>query len=194
MKRIVGGREARLVLLATATALPLAAVPVQAAPAPPERAVRFEYSDPEFAETGTQVTWRWTVRNTGDRPVDGVKLVHTFTPRLKVTSVSPPCQARANTVTCDYAKLRAGGVKRGMLVADLPQDSSGTIEIKGRVTWRQAQAPATDTASPTTPPPDQGATGNGNATGGTPPEREEGPEPRPNGNVLPLPNDAKEGR
>ncbi|MEW2354500.1 hypothetical protein [Spirillospora sp. NPDC029432] len=194
MKRIVGGRRApaRLAVLAAAAAAPLAAVPAQAAP-PRAAEVEFRYSDPEFAESGNQVTWRWTIRNRGAKTVNDIKLTHTLTPRLKVSSVSAPCRVRQEVVKCDYAALRPNGEKRGVLVADLPQGASGAVEIKGRVTWRQGTAPATDTASPApqaaqssptsgapaAPVPNEGA-----ATAVTPPEREDGPEPRPNLNAV----------
>ncbi|MFB4318462.1 hypothetical protein [Actinomadura sp. 21ATH] len=240
MKRIVGGRRApaRLAVLAAAAAVaPLAAGPAQAAP-PKGGEVEFRYSDPEFAESGNRVTWRWTVHNRGAKAVNDLKLVHTLTPRLKVSSVSAPCRVREGAVRCDYRALRPDGEKSGVLVAELPRDAAGAVEVKGRVTWRHGTAPATDTAappaqstpdaqtSPNTPnttdtpsapkeqtapkqqsapkeqappkgqssppaqaPADAGTPvssvpSEGAATAVAPPEREEGPEPRPNLNAV----------
>jgi uncharacterized repeat protein (TIGR01451 family) len=212
MKRNVRGHRVPAVLAAATgvLALPFAAPPVQAAP--PAGGVEFRYAEPEFAESGNRITWRWTVRNTGGKAVDGVVLTHALSPRLKVTSVSAPCKAREESITCDYRALRAGGQERGSLVAELPADTAGSVRIKGRVTWRQGTAPVTDTTAPsgqaapggetggakpdsgtnpaapgaeTTTPDGSGSPKEGSATGALPPERDEGPEPRPNGNAVP---------
>ncbi|GAA2438890.1 hypothetical protein GCM10010191_62680 [Actinomadura vinacea] len=144
------------VLAATAAAGTAATAPPSLAQA--EGRVVFAYSAPVLSPSGDRVVWRWTIRNTGDLPVEGVTLVHRLKPKLKVTSISAPCKAPATGIRCAYERLGPGQRKQGMLTADLPSNVSGLVEIEGRVTWRPAAAPAPGSATP---------------------EREEGPEPRP---------------
>ncbi|QDO06405.1 DUF11 domain-containing protein [Streptomyces sp. S1D4-23] len=107
--------------------------------------VEYAYSSPEISEDGETVTWHWTLVNTGDGDADNVVLVHQLTPALKVIRVSAPCEAGTQTTTCRYGSLAASGRREGELVAQVPEGSSGSVQIKGRVTWREpapGQSPA----------------------------------------------------
>ncbi|MBO2445760.1 DUF11 domain-containing protein [Actinomadura barringtoniae] len=114
--------------------------------------VEFVYSAPEVAEAGDSVTWRWTVKNVGGESVDKVVLTHKLTPALKVKTVDEPCEAGQTSIRCEYGTLKAGEKRQGTVVAVLPPETSGTVQINGRVTWQQGTAPvATDSPAPATP-------------------------------------------
>ncbi|XVQ09246.1 hypothetical protein ACQP1W_43040 [Spirillospora sp. CA-255316] len=167
--------SARLaVLAATAAAAMTAAPPASAA----DGRIEFSYSPPELSQSGDQVIWRWTVHNTGDRPANGVVLFHTLRPNLKVTSISPPCKAHAGTIRCDYRLLGPGEKQHGTLMAELPAHVTGLVQIRGRVTWQLPAAPAAD-ATPLGPESSTPSSG-----GAMPPERDESPQPRPNGSAT----------
>ncbi|MFC5746991.1 hypothetical protein [Actinomadura rugatobispora] len=158
--------SARLAVLAAAAATAAALAPPSAAAPAPDGKVDFTYSPPELSQTGDQVIWRWALRNTGDRPVSGVLLFHRIKPNLKIVSISAPCKVTRRTVRCDYRTLNPRQKKQGTLTADLPDDVTGLVQIRGRVTW---QLPATAPTPPERP-----------STGALPPERDESPQPRPN--------------
>lgn len=100
--------------------------------------VEFTYDAPEIAESGDTVTWRWTLANTGDEGVDKVVLTHKLTPKLKVSSVEDLCTVKDEGIRCEYGSVDAGEKHNGTLVATLPPNVSGTVQINGRVTWQQA--------------------------------------------------------
>ncbi|MBW8484190.1 hypothetical protein [Actinomadura parmotrematis] len=110
--------------------------------------VDFAYSAPEVSEEGDNVVWTWTV-GAGDGPVEKVVLTHRLTPHLKVASVSKECTVLEAAVRCEYGALKAGQRKRGVLVADIPVGTSGSVQISGRVTWRQGGAPGAATGAAT---------------------------------------------
>jgi hypothetical protein len=160
-------------------ALPLAAHPAHARPgqwkgtAPPKGSrVEFSYSAPRA--DGDRTRWRWTIRNNGDRPADQVVLTHELTPKIKVASISAPCLiVQGGAIECDYGTLRPGERRVGTLIAAVPPNLQGRVQIKGYATWRQAPGP-------TTP-----ATAQAHSQPGTPkgtalqPDRDDSPEPRP---------------
>ncbi|MGI5164340.1 hypothetical protein ACQEU3_08305 [Spirillospora sp. CA-253888] len=126
--------------------VPLLAAPLAAAPAhadTPAGKVGFVYSAPQISVDGGNVTWDWTVTNGVGAPVDKVVLTHRFTPQLKVVSASAPCEVVEKTVRCDYGRLANAGRKKGTLVAAIPPEAAGTVQVTGRVTW-QRSADATD--------------------------------------------------
>ncbi|MFC9970141.1 hypothetical protein ACFVH6_04470 [Spirillospora sp. NPDC127200] len=126
---------ARLLAAAPLLAAPLAAAPAHADT--PTGKVGFVYSAPEISVDGNNVTWDWTVTNGVGAPVDKVVLTHRFTPRLKVVSASAPCEVLEATVRCDYGRLANAGRKKGTLVAAIPPETAGTVQINGRVTWQR---------------------------------------------------------
>jgi len=150
MKGIIAGRSAIAAAALGAsllgTALPGHAEARQAAIGK----VEFVYSAPEVAEAGDSVTWRWTVKNVGSEGVDKVVLTHKLTPALKVKTVDEPCEAGQTSIRCEYGSLKAGEKRQGTVVAVLPPETSGTVQINGRVTWQQGTAPVA-TESPAEP-------------------------------------------
>ncbi|WP_329394748.1 hypothetical protein [Streptomyces melanogenes] len=108
-----------------------------AAPTPAIGKVEFTYSAPEVSENGDEVTWTWTVRNTGTTKADKVVLTHKTTPVLKAKSVPSACEAGETSVRCEYGTLQAGESREGKAVFNLPADLNSTVQINGRVTWQQ---------------------------------------------------------
>ncbi|MFG2660183.1 hypothetical protein [Streptomyces sp. NPDC048425] len=98
--------------------------------------VEFAYTAPEISEDGSSVTWHWTVSNTGDTTVDQVVMTHKLTPQLQVAQVSAPCQVQATAIRCGYGAMKPDEKREGSLVADLPEDLSGSVQINGRITWQ----------------------------------------------------------
>ncbi|WP_433335269.1 hypothetical protein [Spirillospora sp. CA-294931] len=143
---IVGGRmltRAAAGAVAVGATLAAAALPAQARTAEPAAAkVDFAYSSPEIADAGDKVTWHWTIKNSGTMDVHKVVLTHKLTPMLKMASVSPGCKALATAVRCEYGLLAKGVSRTGTLVAQIPAEASGTVQINGRVTWQQGPVPA----------------------------------------------------
>ncbi|MEV4255588.1 hypothetical protein AB0J52_20730 [Spirillospora sp. NPDC049652] len=101
--------------------------------------VELSYSAPKVAQAGSTVSWEWTVRNTGDKAVSDIVLVHKLTPQLKVTKVAQECKALQTEVRCSYGSLQAGATATGQLVADIPSSATGTVQINGKATWQQGQ-------------------------------------------------------
>ncbi|MFC5183096.1 DUF11 domain-containing protein [Actinomadura harenae] len=102
--------------------------------------VEVTYSAPWTAQAGDSVNWGWTVRNTGDKAVDGVVLVHRLTPQLKIGKVSKECEALAAEIRCSYGSLQPGATSSGELTATVPLDATGTVQVDGTVTWQPAGA------------------------------------------------------
>jgi hypothetical protein len=115
-------------------AAPAAAEP---SPKPAAAAVTFSYEAPRISADGTAVTWKWTLTNKGSAAAGNVVLMHSLTPQLKIGKTAKECTAGNKGVTCSYGTVDAGGKKEGMLVAVLPRDQSGTVDINGRVVWLQ---------------------------------------------------------
>ncbi|MFF5260416.1 hypothetical protein ACFY4C_15840 [Actinomadura viridis] len=195
---MAGGRRApahiAVIAAAAGASLPFAAPPAQAAPAAPappsaQGGVRISYSAPETTGTGDRIAWRWRLRNTGDRAVNGVVLVHTVDPGFRVSSYGALCAARSGTLRCEYRSLRPGERREGTLVAHVPAGVSGRIQLQGRVIWQQRTRKGVSlrTTAPvrSSAPYDSGATspreGIGAPHSAKAPERDEAPAPRPNG-------------
>ncbi|WP_441248447.1 hypothetical protein [Kitasatospora sp. McL0602] len=149
------GRYLRPAVAASVAATALLA-PLPAAAAAPRAAgsVEFKYDAPQISEEGDHVRWHWTVTNATDEAVHKVTLKSTLTPHLPITNVSGPCvvSQTASTVTCTWDDLRPGQSAGGDIDADLPEDLSGAVQIKGRITWQSdAQAQAQQQPKPQHP-------------------------------------------
>ncbi|MEU5881343.1 hypothetical protein [Spirillospora sp. NPDC047279] len=147
MKGIVRGRRGRAAFGATALGLSLLASATPANAVTAVGKVEFTYSAPEVAEAGDTVTWRWSVKNVGGESVNKVLLTHKLTPMLKVRSVDAPCAVTATAIRCEYGTMKAGEERKGVVVAELPSDASGTVQINGRMTWQQGPAAPGGTAT-----------------------------------------------
>jgi hypothetical protein len=129
------------VVVATAVTLLASVSPSQAAPsvrAPGD--VQFQYDPPEISEAGDHVTWHWTVVNSGTGAAHKVVLTHTVTPQVPITHVTGPCttdEARS-VVRCTWEQLGAGQKADGTIDANLPEDLSGSVHIKGRVVFQES--------------------------------------------------------
>ncbi|WP_051108949.1 DUF11 domain-containing protein [Actinomadura flavalba] len=141
MKSSIAARRAAAGALVLGTAVGLAA-PADAA----QTRVAFNYSAPQVARTGENVAWTWTVRNGGPGDAEEVVLTHRLSPALKTSGLPAECKAAAETIRCEYGKLKQGERRTGRVVAAIPEAESGTIEISGRVTWKDA-APAAPNAA-----------------------------------------------
>ncbi|MFD3588133.1 hypothetical protein [Streptomyces sp. NPDC058683] len=104
--------------------------------------VEFVYSAPEISEQGDTVTWDWTVTNRGDAGIRNIVMTHTITPKLTVTQASAGCEIGAAATKCRYGNMAAGGKVTGTLVARLPDEVSGNVEIRGRLTWESSSPDA----------------------------------------------------
>jgi hypothetical protein len=105
--------------------------------------VEFSYSAPEISEEGDHVTWSWEVRNSGNHDAKKVVMTHRLTPVLPITYVSDPCEAAGDTIKCKWETLAAGEAVQGVIEADLPENLSGSVGIKGRIVWQQTVQPST---------------------------------------------------
>ncbi|KJK58391.1 DUF11 domain-containing protein [Saccharothrix sp. ST-888] len=128
-------------VVATAVAL-LAPLPAAQAASSVRAAgdVQFQYSAPEISDAGDHVTWHWNVTNSGAKAAHEVVMTHRIEPNLPITSVSGPCtvdKARA-VVTCTWDQLSAGQRADGAIGAELPEDLSGSVHIKGRIVWQES--------------------------------------------------------
>lgn len=125
----------------------LLAAPTAAAGATPKAReagadVVLSYDPPQISEDGSHVTWHWNLRNRGTETAYNVTLVHRLNPPLAGVKASAPCEVTPRNIRCHYPEVPAGGKEHGTVDADLPPDLSGTVQINGRVTWRQdATAP-----------------------------------------------------
>lgn len=129
----------------------LAAVPA-AAVAQYEGDVEFAYEAPEISEEGDHVTWHWTMQNKEDHPVSKVVMTHRLTPAVPVTYVSSPCEVVGDAVKCRWETLKPGEEVEGTIEADLPEELTGSVNVKGRVVW-QNDGPAPEPAGTPEPAP-----------------------------------------
>ena len=100
--------------------------------------VRFQYDSPEISAAGDHVTWHWTVVNGSAKAAHKVVVTHTISPQVPITHVTGPCtidEARS-AVKCTWDQLSAGQRTDGAIEAKLPEDLSGSVHIKGRITWQ----------------------------------------------------------
>jgi hypothetical protein len=95
--------------------------------------IQFAYQEPVVSEQ--TITWRWKLVNIGDADAESVIVVHRMTPQLAVQTLDPVCQAGPRRVRCHYRTVPAGRQLTGRLVARLPENASGNVEIHGQVTW-----------------------------------------------------------
>ncbi|WP_147341109.1 DUF11 domain-containing protein [Actinomadura logoneensis] len=123
------------------------------------------YNAPKVAQAGSTVSWKWTVRNTGDKAVDDVVLVQRITPQLKVGKMPGECKALKAEIRCAYSTLQAGATASGELSAAIPSSATGAVRIDGKATWREGQAKP-QAADPSTP--DQGDASTPGQTGASP--------------------------
>ncbi|MBC9715767.1 hypothetical protein H9Y04_24810 [Streptomyces sp. TRM66268-LWL] len=128
------------------------AVPVPAAADSPS--FTLVYSAPELSEDISEVTWAWTVTNTGKAAAGNVVVRHTLEPvGAEILSVGDMCSPPTNRgVTCNLGTLAAGGHHDGTLVVKLPPEArkaaiSGTVTGVGQPTtpaWRSPQPACAD--------------------------------------------------
>ncbi|MFC1403262.1 MULTISPECIES: hypothetical protein [Streptacidiphilus] len=100
--------------------------------------VAFVYEAPDISEEGDVVTWRWSVVNNTGAPVNQVVLTHNLSPWLPVTSVTGPSEVVGERIKSRWATLAAGEKATGEIVATMPEDLLGAVQINARVTWQQA--------------------------------------------------------
>ncbi|AWZ03411.1 MULTISPECIES: hypothetical protein [unclassified Streptomyces] len=98
--------------------------------------VEFQYETPDISEEGDVVTWAWAVVNSGSEPAREVVMKHTVVPSLEVTNVTGPSEVVGEIVKSTWATLAAGEKAEGTITANLPEDLSGSVSIKGRVVWQ----------------------------------------------------------
>jgi hypothetical protein len=127
-----------VLLTAAATAALLATVPpAQADPTPDQGIVEFVYAQPGLSDEGDRVTWEWTVENPGNRAIGDVRLTHAITPELTIVSISKPCTVTGQgAADCAYGSLQPGAKVTGTVVAEVPADTTGSLKINGRITWK----------------------------------------------------------
>jgi hypothetical protein len=123
----------------------------QPSPKPAAADVRFVYDAPQISTDGGHVTWRWTLTNNGPGTAGNVVLVHTLTQPLKITKLAQECKETKSGISCSYGSIDDGEKKEGSLDAELTPDVSGTVEINGRVTWRQGSAKPENSYTETVP-------------------------------------------
>ncbi|CQR59535.1 hypothetical protein [Streptomyces leeuwenhoekii] len=128
------GRATAAVATAVALFVLLSSAQATALDASPGKA-EFTYGPPQVSEGGDSVAWHWRITNPGDTAVHKVVMTHRLTPPLRVARVSNPCKVAEPSVRCEYGTLQPGQQVEGDLVADLPDDTHGTVDIKGRITW-----------------------------------------------------------
>jgi hypothetical protein len=112
----------------------------RSAPQPAAADVKFAYDAPRVTADGDNIIWRWTLTNAGPGAAADVVLVHHLTPPLKISQLPRECRAVGDGVSCSYGTIKAGQRRTGALKAELFRDTSGTLEITGRVTWQQGTA------------------------------------------------------
>jgi len=179
MNMVIGGRRAparaalgtvgAAMAGACLTAGPPARAEVEPAPARPaaEGKVEVTYSVPRLSANGTDVTWRWRLRNRTGRTAYRVVVTHTVKPAVPISSPDRACRkVDEGTVRCAYPSLRAKQSRTGTLTARLPEDLEGGVNLAGKVEWRRTAAqpdgpdrpagrptrPADDRSEPRTPP------------------------------------------
>ncbi|GAA1185878.1 hypothetical protein F4556_007159 [Kitasatospora gansuensis] len=99
--------------------------------------VEFVYEAPDISEDGGAVTWRWSVVNNTGSPVTQVVLTHRMSPPLPITRVSGPSEVLGEAVKSRWETLAADEQAEGEIVATMPDDLDGTVQISGRVTWQR---------------------------------------------------------
>jgi hypothetical protein len=139
-----------LALPANATATSAVTSTARPALRPATAEMRLAYDTPQISPDGEHVIWRWALTNAGPGGAADVVLVNHLTPTLVVTGMSKECRAVAAAISCSYGMIKAGERRNGELDASLG-DVSGTVEIHGRMTWRQGVAGLQDPGAKTSP-------------------------------------------
>ncbi|MEW1721581.1 hypothetical protein [Streptomyces sp. NPDC093109] len=100
--------------------------------------VEFSYDPPEISEEGDTVTWTWRVVNNLPEAAEKVVLKHVIRPEIPITSVTGPSEIVGQGVRSQWETLAAGETAEGQIIAKLPEDVSGSMQISGRVTWKKS--------------------------------------------------------
>ncbi|GLZ13588.1 hypothetical protein Acsp04_38230 [Actinomadura sp. NBRC 104425] len=121
--------------------------------------VEVTYSVPRISANGTEVTWRWRLRNRTGRTAYRVVVTHTVKPAVPISSPNRACRKVAEgVVRCAYPSLRAKQSRTGTLVARLPENLEGGVNLAGKVAWRrtarQQDGPDRPAGRPTRPADD----------------------------------------
>lgn len=142
-KNIQRLRPRPALLTAAVTAVFLFPVPlVHADSTGDQDGLEFSYTEPDIAEEGDRISWKWTITNALDTAVDEVVLTHELAPSLTIVSVSKPCAPVERRATCAYGRLKPGASVTGTVVAEASADRKGRVTIDGRVTFKPDDGPA----------------------------------------------------
>ncbi|WP_354644750.1 hypothetical protein [Kitasatospora camelliae] len=100
--------------------------------------VAFVYDAAQMSEDGSHVSWGWTVSNRSGHAIHDVVLTHAISPSsaVRALTASGPCTVDENRISCRWPEMKAEETSAGIIGADIPADSEGSVQIRGRIVWR----------------------------------------------------------